>query len=739
MPPNRSPRYRRYRPLLLLLLLLPLLGWIGVRQVPPLPLAALELSTEVLDQRGVPLRLYTTETGMWRLPVDSRQVDPRFIAELLAYEDKRFHHHPGVDPLALIRAIGQWIHHRRPISGASTITMQTIRLLHPRPRTLRNKLIEMVQALQLEQALRHTPSPLARSETKEKSTQNPKETKDTNVFLTDFRNFRDFRNSREQPPHETPTPRTRQEVKRLILDLYLTLAPYGGNLQGLEAATRFYLGKSPNHLTPSERALLIALPQSPTQRRPDRHPEQAHTARSHVLQRLQQAGLLQAEERALAEQQPLPKQRRPAPLHAPHLADRLRRAHPNQQHLHTTLDGQLQRALERLAAAQQHHLEEGVTLAALVMRQQDGAILAYLGSGDFLKTSQLDLVTAVRSPGSALKPFIYGLGFEQGILHPETRLHDRPRWIGEYGPRNFDAGYRGVVTVREALQHSLNTPAVQVLAAVGPLHLQHRLAQQGVTLHLPQQASAGLPIALGGVGITLEQLTLLYAAQANAGITPQPRYLLASETLSRGRLLTPQASWYLDEILSGSEPPAGHLRRDPLRFKTGTSYGYRDAWAVGYTGDYTIGVWVGRPDGGYTTTLTGISAAAPLLFRIADLLPNTPHRRARPEGVVRLTHSQLPPMLQWFGSPPNRTSGGPPQIRFPVDGAQLLLDRESNVTLMVEGGVPPYHWLVDGRPVATRQLRRESLWFPDGPGAAQISVIDAAGNTNRVAVWVGRF
>lgn len=649
--------------------------------VPELEPASPDYSVEVLDRQGELLRLYTNAEGRWRLPVDSARVDPRFIDELLSYEDKRFHAHPGVDALALIRAMGQWLMHGEPVSGASTITMQAVRLVHPRPRTLRSKFIEMVQALRLERRL----------------------------------------------------------SKKAILDLYLTLAPYGGNLVGLRAATRFYFDKEPARLTPSQRALLIALPQSPVKRRPDLYPEAARLARDHVLRRLLRRGKIAAEDVALANRQPIPARRGATPRVAAHLADRLRRSWPHRQRIETLIDGPLQRDLEQFAGHWQAAQPDGVTLAVMVVDHRSGEVVGYLGSGGFLTAGQLDLVTAVRSPGSTLKPFVYGLGFERNLIHPETRLLDRPQWLGEYGPRNFDSRYRGEVSIREALLRSLNTPAVQVLAKVGPLRLERRFEQVGVTLRAPRQSEPGLPAALGGVGITLEELTRLYAALGQGGRMARLRFVAEQPAATLGRLLSPTAAWYLDDILVAAEPPEGFLRRRPIRFKTGTSHGFRDAWSIGYDSGYAVGVWVGRPDGGYSAGLIGMDTAAPILHRLFPLLPEVRGVTPPPADALLASHEELPLHLKWFGGEVEGVHADRPEIRFPVDGsvARLAdLGDDGRFPLMVEGGKPPFQWLVDGEPVAAGRLWRHAQWLPEGPGLARVTVIDGVGRADRAEIWV---
>ncbi|MCI5122527.1 MAG: penicillin-binding protein 1C, partial [Candidatus Electrothrix sp. AUS4] len=364
---------------------------------------------------------------------------------------------PGYHP-AMSRALIQFITQGRVVSGASTITMQTVRLLRPHPRSLWWKLLEMFQALRLEQQL----------------------------------------------------------SKKEILETYLTLTPYGGNIEGIEAASRFYFQKNATRITPSEAALLISLPQSPERRRPDRQHEQAVIARDRFLHRLHEEGLLTAEEMKLGLEQPVPHKRSPTPFLAPHLSQRLASRFIDREEIQTSLVRPLQEQLETIARQAHDRLSEDdqKTLAILVVDNQGRRVLAYIGSGDFW-SNRIDLTRARRSPGSALKPFIYGLAFEQGFLHPETRILDRPTRFGGYGPSNFDGRFRGWIPVREALQRSLNLPAVQVLERIGPQRLLSRFAGLGLTVD--PEKPPGLSLALGGTPASLEELTSLYAALADRG------------------------------------------------------------------------------------------------------------------------------------------------------------------------------------------------------------------------------
>jgi len=644
---------------------------------PPDLSRARDTATLVLDRRGAVLRGFPAIDGAWRLGAPPEAVSPAYLAMLTGYEDRRFPWHPGVDPLALLRAAGQMLWHGRVVSGGSTLTMQVARLLEPSDRTLVTKLREMARALQLEARL----------------------------------------------------------SKREILTLYLTLAPFGGNIEGVRAASLFWFGREPAHLTPGQAALLVALPQSPTRRRPDADPAAARAGRDQVLARVGGRGLLTGHRLAEALAEPLPTARRPLPFLAPHLAERLRReTGAGGGEIRTTLDATLQAAVEAVAAEARRGLEPRAEVAVLVLEQATGAVAAYVGGSFDGPAGQVDMVRAVRSPGSTLKPFIYGLGFETLPLHPESWIDDRPMAFGGWQPRNFDDRYRGTLSVRRALQWSVNVPAVAVLAALGPTRLLARLEAAGARLHLPDPAAGpGLPLALGGVGISLEDLTGLYAALARGGRGPAVQ-MLPGPAVPRGRLLSERAAWYVADILAGAPRPDGRapggLAGRVLAYKTGTSYGFRDAWSVGFNGSHTIGVWVGRPDGTPRPGSLGRDVAAPILFRIADLLPDTPLPPAPAGALVVQPGDPVPAGLRHFGRAADRVDRTAPlQIAFPPDGARLDLAAGGGfgaLPLEAMGGRAPLRWLVNGLPVAADH-RGRAHWQPDGPGFVDITLLDAAG------------
>jgi penicillin-binding protein 1C len=521
----------------------------------PAPLGQnLEFSKQVLDRNGKLLRAYATRDGAWRLPARVADVDPRFFDVLFAYEDKRFYTHHGVDPLAVMRAGLQFATSGHLRSGASTLTMQVARLIEGRhPRDLLGKLRQMVRAVEMERVL----------------------------------------------------------TKARILSLYLELAPYGGNIEGIRAASLVYFGKEPRHLTLAEAALLVALPQSPEPRRPDRYADVARSARDRVLDRFAASGKVPSDEIALAKAEPVPTVRRPMPMLAPHAADQALLRLPAGREIRLTIDAALQKKLEELARERLRGLAAtlgpNVSLAIFAADNATGQVLAELGSPayfDARRAGQVDMTQALRSPGSTLKPFIYGLGFEDGFIHPETLIEDRPASYGGYAPKDFDFGFKGTVSVRDALQMSLNVPAIAVLDRVGPARLAARLMQAGATLTLPDGQAPGLAIGLGGVGIKLRDLVMLYSGIARLGLAIPLTECMDAIPQQARRLMQPLAAWYVSNVLLGSPPPENGVA-GRIAFKTGTSYGYRDAWSVGFDGKYTIGIWVGRPDGAPVPGLIG--------------------------------------------------------------------------------------------------------------------------------------
>ena len=652
--------------------------WVAETVLPPL---VLDSSVEVLDRNGVLLRAFMVEDGRWRLAVDQGSVDPAYLAMLIAYEDHRYFTHPGVDLRSLLRAVGQAAWNGHVVSGGSTLTMQVARLLEDSGTgQVSGKLRQMRVALALERRL-----------------------------------------SKDQ-----------------ILGLYLNLAPFGGNLEGVRSATLAYFGKEPRRLTPAEAALLVAIPQSPEGRRPDRHPDRAEAARSRVLDRAMGAGLIDADQASAARTEAVPAHRRPVPALAPHLADRVRVADPAQRRHELTLDARLQAQIETLAAEAVAAQPEALQVAIVIADRRSGEVLASVGSAAYTGDARqgfVDMTSALRSPGSTLKPLIYALAFDEGLAHPETLLEDRPTSFGGYAPQNFDRTFHGTIRAREALQLSLNIPAVALTDAMGPARLLAGLRRAGVNPVIPGN-QPGLAVALGGVGVTLNDMVQLYAALARGGVALPLR--VTGTGSEAGRLVSATAAWQVADILSGLAPPPG-APENRLAYKTGTSYGHRDAWAIGFDGRHVIGVWMGRADGTPVPGAFGGALAAPVLFQAFNRLkPQLDPLPPPPPATLLVSTAQLPAPLQRFRP---RTAAflaaDAPRVTFPPDGAQVELV-DGALLVRVGGGVAPFTWLADGLPVTTATRARDTVLDLPGAGFVTLSVIDATGQSARTQVRVLR-
>lgn len=556
----------RHRYLLVMLPLILCLGmWLADR-LWPLPLSQTNPARVVVSADGTPLWRFADENGIWRYPVTVNDVSPRYLEALINYEDRWFWDHPGINPLSILRAAWQDLVNGKVISGGSTLTMQVARLLDPHPRTFSGKIRQVWRAFQLEWHL-----------------------------------------SKEQ-----------------ILTLYLNRAPFGGTLQGVGAASWVYLGKSPQQLSYAEAALLAVLPQAPSRLRPDRWPERAQAARNKVLLRMAEQAVwepLQVKE-SLEEPVWL------APRQMPQLAPLLSRYlvnHSDAQKITTTLDAPMQRQLEELALNWKAQLPPRSSLAILVVDHTTMEVRGWVGSADINDQSRfghVDMVTAVRSPGSVLKPFVYGLALDDGLIHPTSLLQDVPRRFGDYRPGNFDTGFHGPVSMSEALVRSLNLPAVQVLEAYGPKRFAAQLRNVGLDLRFPQGSEPNLSLILGGGGARLDQIVAAYSAFTRHGRAAQLR-LQPEQPLIERPLMSAGAAWIIRRILAGEAQPQSDATLPqvvPLALKTGTSYGYRDAWAVGISPRYLIGIWTGRPDSTPVAGQFGLGSAVPLLNQVNNLL-----------------------------------------------------------------------------------------------------------------------
>ncbi|SON56308.1 Penicillin-binding protein F [Hartmannibacter diazotrophicus] len=679
--------------LLLIAGLAPATAAVGLREVvadtrpPDLGVAT---SQQVLDRNGRLLRPFTVADGLWRLPVSASEVDPLYLKMLLAYEDKGFHAHHGVEVTALMRAAGQMLTSGRIVSGGSTLTMQVARLADRlATRNAQGKGRQILSALALE----------------------------------------------------------RHFSKQQILDAYVQLAPFGGNLEGVRAATLAWFGKEPTRLTPAECALLVALPQSPEGRRPDRDPKAAKAARDRVLARAVEAGVIDEDDAVAARREPIPTVRRDFPLLAPQLAAREAKASPDIGSIRLTIDREDQDRLEQLARARAKAIGPDVSVAILVADRTNGEVLAQVGSAGLFETLRdgfVDMSEALRSPGSTLKPFIYGLAFDAGIAHPETLIEDRPTGFAGYVPTNFDKEFHGTVTIRRALQLSLNVPAVEVLESVGPARLMARMRRAGVRPALTDLSPPGLAIGLGGLGLRLSDLVTLYVALARGG-EPIPLVHRPDEQvgpLTGGPVMGRRSAAYITDILAGG--PTITKTDSRVAIKTGTSYGYRDAWALGYDGRHVIGVWVGRPDGEPVPGLVGYDVAVPILkdafVRIGGAVPLP----APPPDLLKVSSVELPPPLQHFGSAARgggvKTQGAGLEIAYPPNGARVDLmlpgGHTAPLPLKVRGGHAPYTWFVDGAPVVRDPYGQPASFAPSGAGFMTIAVVDGDGRSDRVRIFV---
>jgi penicillin-binding protein 1C len=658
-----------------------------VEATPPVELLA-PTSRTVLDARGRLLRAYTVEDGLWRLPVDVGRVDPTYLAMLIATEDQRFRAHAGVDPLAIVRAGYQLLTRGRIVSGGSTLTMQVVRLSERLgTRNVSGKFGQIVKALALE----------------------------------------------------------RFASKDDILSAYLRLAPFGGNLEGVRSASLAWFGKEPTRLTPAEAAFLVALPQAPEARRPDRYPVAARAARDRILRLCGERGVLTPADVTAALGEDIPKRRRDFPIIAAQAADRAVAGAPQGSEARLTIDVDLQQSLEKLAAERAAAIGPHVSAAIMVVETVTGDVKASVGTAglfDEKRAGFIDMTRAVRSPGSTLKPFIYGLAFESGIAHPETLVEDRPTAFDGYTPQNFDKVFHGTVSVREALSESLNVPAIQVLELVGPARLVSRFRRAGVEARLPDMSSANLAVGLGGVGLTLNDLATLYTALARGGrpIALSERVGAIGPATPPKPLMDERAAAYVTDILAGRlGATKGDVR---VAIKTGTSYGYRDAWAMGYDGRYVVGVWVGRPDGAPLPGLMGVDVAVPILADSFVRAGGTTRLPPPPPGLIFGGNKDLPPPLQ-------RLRGGReaviarddgPAIAYPPSGTHVDLGFRAGdpqaLALRIRNGRGPFTWFVDGAPVAQEPWSRQFSYFPKGQGFVTLSVIDAEGRADRVTVFV---
>lgn len=548
----------------------------------PLPDTQRTSSVIILAEDKTPLRAFADEQGVWRYPAHLDEVSPLYIEALLAYEDRWFYQHPGVNPFALGRAAWQWLKHGRVISGGSTLTMQVARLIDPHEKSVMGKARQILRALQLEW----------------------------------------------------------HYSKQAILSMYLNLAPFGGPIEGVQTASYAYLHKPAVQLSHAEAALLAVLPQAPSRLRPDRHHERAKQYRDKVLRRLLAQGVWSKQDVSEALAEPVYATRFRQPFTAPLLAERMKTVARSAgiARLQTGVDLNMQLSVHHTLRRHMTGLPAHGSAAVLVMENATGMVRAYAGSVDYYDAARdgnVDVVQAVRSPGSLLKPFLYGMAIDEGFIHSASLLSDAPLQVDDYAPRNFMRRYQGAVTVSEALQLSLNVPAVDLLQRVSPEAFMAGLHHAGVLLRLPRSAQPNLSIILGGVGTRLEDLVRGFSAFARQGQTIRPRFR-TEDAIEQRYLLSEGAAWMTQAILRSIPEPGQVDNPLGIAWKTGTSFGFRDAWAVGVNQHYTVGVWTGRPDGTPVPGRYGAKVAGPILFDVFRSLPKN-KSIARPTSVQQQT------------------------------------------------------------------------------------------------------
>lgn len=542
-----------------------LLHWIF-----PLP-DNIQYSTVVTDRNGEIIHTYLTPDEKWRLKTELDEISPLLRKTIIAKEDQYFYSHPGVNPLAVGRAMFSNIFSGKRVSGASTITMQVARALERRPRTWGNKFIEMFRALQLE-----------------------------------------WKYSKDE-----------------ILQLYLNLVPYGGNIEGVKSASWIYFNKAPDHLSLAEITALSIIPNRPSSLVMGRNNDLIITERNRWLNYFREEGLFTEKEIADALLEPLDAYRRELPRMAPHLSQKLR--YSDRHEIQSSIDLNTQLKTEKLVAdfIRSQRLRGIRNAAAVVVDNSSMEVVAYVGSADFADTidaGQVNGAKAIRQPGSTLKPLIYALGFDEGIYTPKTIVTDVPVYIQGYSPENYDKQYTGYVSIEYALEHSLNIPAVKALRRVGIESLVNALVIARFKQIEKDRRKLGLSVALGGCGTTLEELTGLYASFANAGRFRPLVFENGKKSSVSRRLVSEEAAYMIHDILTKVNRPDFPLnwtateRMPRIAWKTGTSYGRRDAWSIGYNKKYTIGVWVGNFSGVGVPDLSGAQTATPLLFRLFNTI-----------------------------------------------------------------------------------------------------------------------
>jgi penicillin-binding protein 1C len=571
----------------------------------PLPVQKLNRpqSIAVYSEGGELLNVHISRDDFWRIQCDLDDIPVFARKTLINYEDRWFYVHPGFNPVALVRAFISNIREGKTVSGGSTITMQVARIIEPKPRTLKSKVIELFRAIQLE----------------------------------------------------------RRYSKNEILEFYFNLAPYGGNIEGIGSASWFYFGKPPSMLSKSEILALVGLPNSPARLRPDIHPNASRNHRDKLARLMMNQGLISQEDCADIISDPVPETRIERPQNALHIGEYAKSRYGHDAQVKTTIDYRMQLMCENLLKTHvQPLMDYEITNGAIVIiENKTRKVKAMVGSRDFfdsVTSGQVNGALAPRSPGSALKPFIYAAAIDEGLVSPKIMLNDVPVNYSGYKPVNYDRKYRGGVSMEDALKDSLNVPAVNLHYQMNDRFYRF-LKDAGITTLDKPWEHYGLPIVLGGCEVNLLELTNLYASLACGGVY-QPYILTGREEYNPPKqIISPEASYIISEILADINRPElpncweYSINQTKIAWKTGTSYGNHDAWSIGYNPDFTVGIWIGNFSGKESEKLIGKEVAAPLLFDIFNLISDGSSWFQRPESVGEREVCSLSGMIATYDCP----------------------------------------------------------------------------------------
>ena len=644
-----------------------------------------DLSKVIKGDKGEVLRVYLNSKDKYRIPANFENLNKTYLEMLIEYEDKRFYKHIGFDPFAISRATFQYIKNREIHSGASTITMQLVRMLEPKDRNIFSKMSEVIKAVQLELKF----------------------------------------------------------SKKEILEMYLTLTPYGANIEGIEAASQFYFNKNSKELNKLEAALLVGLPQSPTYLRPDRYPERALKQRNKIINRVSENKKFQFSEWEKTTK--IFTAKRDYNLYIPHLTDKL--ALNNKQSLFETyIDMSLQKLNKRTLLSHADNFSKKTNLSAIVIENKTGKVISYIGSLDYFSQEKLganNMVAAIRSPGSTLKPFIYAAAMDKNIIHSSTEINDDTYRSKNFTPLNFDKTFSGKVKVYEALQRSLNIPTVKVLEKIGVNNFLGILNKNKVNYVLPKKHhNPGLAIALGGIGISLEELGALYVALANEGQYKKLRYFKNDlEENKEQFLFSKKTSKEITNILRKANSNSVNMQSDFLTnsygiaHKTGTSYGYRDAFAFGYTPSHTIGVWVGRTDGTANAVRSGVQDATPVMFSLFENVKSLRTNKFETWTGYPAINMETPKAIKELKETREV------KITFPKPNSIFILEKNNSLLLPLEAikGQKPYLWIVNNKIISENnglQSSKDMLWQPASLGVNTLNVIDANGHSDTIKVVI---